>query len=132
MRLHRSYAVALACLLVGCYYYRVDVPDSAAAPATTLYEGEVVWSLAWGLAQEVPDVKCFVPLNPQTPGAPADTLHLPVAEVRVSSNFAFTLLTVVTLGFVAPAKVEWKCAKPQMQGSTITIPPIPPPPADSR
>jgi hypothetical protein len=35
-----------------------------------------------------------------------------VEEVTVSTNFAFDLLTVVSLGTVSPATVEWRCAKP--------------------
>jgi hypothetical protein len=30
----------------------------------------------------------------------------------VSSNFGFTLLTVVTLGFWSPIELQWHCAKP--------------------
>jgi hypothetical protein len=36
-----------------------------------------------------------------------------VAEATVSSNFAFALLTIVSLGFAAPASVEWRCGKDQ-------------------
>ena len=41
MRPDRFCAAAFAGLLAaGCYYYRVDVPDSAAAPANFIVSGE--------------------------------------------------------------------------------------------
>ena len=81
----------------GCWYHRVDVPS----PVTkaTEYESAVYWSFFWGAVQhEEPVRNC----NGQA-----------LAEVRVSSNLAFALLTVATLGLVAPETVAWRCAKPQ-------------------
>ncbi len=61
-------------------------------------KGEVVWSIAWGIVQQQPTVdNC----NEQA-----------LAEVHTSTNFAFVLLTVVSLGFASPQRVEWTCAPP--------------------
>jgi hypothetical protein len=119
MNAHTRAAAALLCwsLAVGCYHYRAGVTEAAAPRATDHYTGEVVWSLAWGLLQETPVVNCDVPL------AGTDTLKLPVAEVRVSTNLGFVLITVATLGFAAPARVEWKCAKAKPEGGEVPVPP---------
>lgn len=110
---------ALLCWLfaVGCYHYRAGVTEAAAPRRTDSYTGEVVWSLAWGLLQETPVVNCDIPL------AGTDTLKLPVAEVRVSTNLGFVLVTLATLGFAAPARVEWKCAKAKSEGGVVPLPP---------
>jgi hypothetical protein len=88
--------VLAAALLPGCtYHYRVRAPGKT---GSTLPKGEVVWALAWGLVQEVPKVdNC----NDQA-----------LAEVHQTSNFAFALITVLTLGFASPQKVEWICDTP--------------------
>jgi len=97
-----KFSVAAVCCLVligsgGCYHYRVAPPKTA--PATEPMH-ETVWSLVWGLSQE----------EVQPPNCPPGT---GVAEATVSSNFAFALLTIVSLGFAAPASVEWRCGKDQ-------------------
>src|SRR3954470_24743076 len=35
-----------------------------------------------------------------------------IDEVKVTTNFGYSLLNVVTLGIVSLVKVEWKCHKP--------------------
>ena len=112
-------SVAVLCWLAaaGCYHYRAAVSEAAAPRAADRYTGEVVWSLAWGMVQETPIVNCDIPL------AGTDTLKLPVAEVRVSTNLGFVLVTLATLGFAAPARVEWKCAKAKPEGGVIPLPP---------
>jgi hypothetical protein len=95
----------LGLLVTGCYHYRTEAPGVAGIPGTD-YEGEVVWSLAWGLVQE----------NPQPPACN----NQPLSEVRVTSNFAFSLLTILSLGFASPAQVEWKCAKPRPGTGTLS------------
>jgi hypothetical protein len=32
-------------------------------------------------------------------------------EVRVTTNFGYAVLTVVTLGIWSPMEIEWRCAK---------------------
>jgi hypothetical protein len=120
MNLRTRAAAAAFCLLsaTGCYHYRAAVSEAAAPRATDHYTGEVVWSLAWGMVQETPIVNCDIP-----PRVGTDTLKLPVAEVRVSTNLGFVLVTLATLGFAAPARVEWKCAKEKPTPGLITVPP---------
>jgi hypothetical protein len=95
---HRLAVGCLSLLLglqTGCYHYRVageEVPVGSEAKQTTL------WSSLWGTRQQNIDTG-------QT------CLNNPTAEVTMSSNFGYALLTVLSLGFVAPIDVEWKCAK---------------------
>ena len=94
-------------LLSGCYYYRAQAPG-AAGRGVTDYEGEVVWSLAWGLAQT----------NPRVANCQGQAL----AEVRTTNNFGYVLLTVVTLGFVSPQRVDWRCASPTPSEGGLRVP----------
>jgi len=87
--------LALIVLVSGCWYHRIEV-GSPVAKATE-YQGAVAWSLVWGAVQNDP--------------VPDNCNGQALAEVKVASNFGFALLTVVTLGLVAPERVEWKCAK---------------------
>ena len=95
---HRLAVGCLSLLLglqTGCYHYRVsgeEVPVGSEAKQSTL------WSSLWGTRQQNIDTG-------QT------CLNNPTAEVTMSSNFGYALLTVLSLGFVAPIDVEWKCAK---------------------
>ena len=95
----------LGLLTTGCYHYRTEAPGGASIPGTD-YEGEVVWSLVWGLVQENPSITTC---NNQ-----------PLSEVRMTSNFGFSLLTILSLGFASPALVEWKCAKPRPGTGTLS------------
>jgi hypothetical protein len=89
--------LATVFLITGCYTVRVEAP-APVSPGVTEYKGEVLWSLFWGFKQEVPRVD-----NCRGQG---------MSEVKNSSNFGFTLLTVLTLGFASPTRMEWKCAPP--------------------
>lgn len=93
----RSSFVGLGVLLglcAGCYHYRVS--PTHVAPATEP-RTEVLWSFAWGAVQQWIE--------------PENCPQVGLAEVTVSTHFGFTLLTVLSLGFVAPATVTWRCAK---------------------
>lgn len=89
---------ALLLLGSGCFHYRLAPVTTAGEPLppATEPQSETVWSLFWGFDQ--PQVN---PANCQGNG---------VAEVTTTTNLGYTLLTVVTLGIVAPAEVEWRCA----------------------
>ena len=95
---HRLVVGCLSLLLgvqTGCYHYRVsgeDVPVGSEAKQATL------WSSLWGTRQQ----------NIHTGQT---CLSNPTAEVTMSSNFGYALLTVFSFGLVAPIDVEWKCAK---------------------
>jgi hypothetical protein len=102
LRGHLSLTVVLCLILAqGCYTYRLQAPGQYGVAT----KGEVVWSLAWGLIQEQPRIdNC----NNQA-----------IAEVTVRSNLAFEIITVATLGFASPKKIEWKCAPPQPSEGVI-------------
>jgi hypothetical protein len=91
-------ALLFLTLAPGCAHYRVQAPGAAGAGATEP-EGEVLWSLAWGIVQEQPRVD-----NCQDQA---------LAEVTQSTNLGFALVSVLTLGIAMPQRVEWRCAKAQ-------------------
>lgn len=98
-----STALLAALLLGGCYRYRTHAPEVIDG---TTPRSETVWSLAWGLAQEQPDVN-----NCRGQG---------LADVTVADNFGYTLITVLTLGFASPKRVEWTCAPPGVSDGDLT------------
>ena len=97
--------------LGGCYAHRVSVigtdPGGTNGPATD-YEGTIAWSFLWGVAEKVP-----IPSNCQ---------GQPLTEVKASSNLAFDLLSVVTLGAVVPVRMDWLCARPTPTEGEFPIP----------
>jgi hypothetical protein len=102
--LHLALTLAMASTGTACYTYRVEVP-SPVSPGVTEYKGEVLWSLFWGLKQEVPNVD-----NCRKQG---------MSEVKVRSNLGFALITILTLGIASPLRAEWKCAPPTPATGTI-------------
>lgn len=96
--LHRATLVILLLSMQSCYHYRVTT--SRFDPATG-YQKRTAHSFFWGLVQQnVVATNC-------------DTLNLKsLDEVRVTSNFGYSLLTVATLGIWSPVQIEWKCPKP--------------------
>jgi hypothetical protein len=90
---------SLGLCLCGCYHYRLSPvgPNGVRLPLATEPEDETVWSFFWGISQ--PEVR---PHTCQGNG---------LAEVTATTNLGFSLLTVVTLGIVAPAQLQWRCAK---------------------
>ncbi|MEO6135274.1 MAG: hypothetical protein ABIP35_08985 [Ginsengibacter sp.] len=59
---------------------------------------KTTWSFLWGLVQP----KDIIPH--------CDERSNHMNKVTVKNNYAFALLTVVTLGIVMPQKIEWCCA----------------------
>ena len=85
-------------LVQSCYHYRVSTSNF---DPSTGYNKKTVHSLFWGLAQE------------NVTATDCDSLKInSVDEVRITTNFGYALITVVTLGIWCPMEVEWKCAKP--------------------
>ena len=83
----------------GCYHYRVmpKNPD----PGDEVHPKKTMHSFLWGLAQSPPNgvvTECTEP----------DAL----AEVAMTTNAGYLLLSVVTLGIWVPMEVEWQCAPP--------------------
>jgi hypothetical protein len=94
----------LVVTVTGCFTHRI-APSGPAGIGATEYERACVWSLFWGLIQQDPAVdNC----NGQ-----------PLAEVRASTNLAYALVTVLTLGIAAPQEVAWRCARAQPTSATF-------------
>jgi hypothetical protein len=106
-----SRAAAAALLLLvsgtGCYHYHVLSPEFD--PATEP-QRKTVHSLAWGLANKPGNVFA-------TNCEASDALD----QVSVTSNFGYSFITAVTLGFWAPLQVEWRCAKPPQEEGFIGL-----------
>ncbi|MGH2348608.1 MAG: hypothetical protein ACRDFT_03975 [bacterium] len=100
-----------AVLLSGCWYHRVLVPSPVTAAAE---ETRTYWSFLWRSTRVTPALTCIEPS---------------FKEVVVRSNWGFGLLTVATLGLVAPVRVEQHCARPVIVdevASPDTAPSAPP------
>ena len=67
---------------------------------------KTIHTLAWGLVAENAVADC----------AKSKAMD----EVRVNSNFGYSLVNVATLGFWSPITVEWKCSPPREQSRTTT------------
>jgi len=83
--------------LQSCYHYRVL--GTYNDPSTD-YQEKVLWSYCWGLVNK--------PQQFVVPNCDKSSLD----EVRITTTFGQSLLTVATLGVVCPIKVQWKCHKP--------------------
>ncbi|MBI3218414.1 MAG: hypothetical protein HYZ44_02785 [Bacteroidetes bacterium] len=96
-------------LTQGCYHYRVA---SAKFDPSTNYQKKRVDSFFWGAAQKRTNAIDVVTAN-------CDSLNInKIDEVRVTTNYGYALITVVTLGIWCPIQIEWKCAKPcEREGS---------------
>jgi Bor protein len=86
-------------IIQSCYHYRVL--NTRNDPGTE-YRDTVMRSYFWGLINK--------PQNFHVPNCTDSCAALD--EVVFSKNFGQSLLTVITVGIVAPVKVEWKCHKP--------------------
>ena len=105
--------IALALMLSlnqGCYHYRVS---SANFDPSTSYTKKTVHSYLWGSVQKRTNGIDVVAAN-------CDSLKInKLDEVRVTTNFGYAVITVVTLGIWCPVQIEWKCAKPCARVGTI-------------
>lgn len=102
-------AVVLAVLLAstpGCYHYRVAAAGPAGANPSTFPQSATLHAVLWGLGQD----QTLEHVCAQDEA---------LAHVRTTSNFGYTLLTVVTLGIWAPVQVEYACANPTPAPGTI-------------
>lgn len=87
-------------LNAGCYHYRVASHNLAVASTPPR---QTLWSTVWGLRQQNIDTD-------------ATCVGNPIAEVTTSTHVGYVLLTMLSLGFVAPVQVEWKCATDRTPG----------------
>ena len=113
-KLYCSKISVLLCLLAAmfqfssCYTYRVATQAQAGTEASNTVTAHAFF---WGLLQK-----------------PADYIHTPVcdslgvngmSQVTIKTNFAYSLITVATLGIWSPMKVQWKCSKPSKKTGTL-------------
>jgi hypothetical protein len=101
--------VVLAVLLAstqGCYHYQVAAAGPAGANPSTFPQSTTLHAVFWGLVQDQALTRVC-------------TQDEALARVRTTSNFGYTLLTVVTLGLWAPVQVEYACANPTPATGTI-------------
>ncbi|MDJ1500754.1 hypothetical protein [Xanthocytophaga agilis] len=95
--------VLLCYSLQSCYHYRIA--SAHYDPATT-YHHKTVHSFFWGAVQKRTNGIDVVATN-------CDSLNIhSLDEVRVTTSFGYSLITVASLGIWSPVKIEWKCAKP--------------------
>ncbi|MGE5527396.1 MAG: hypothetical protein ACM3Q9_01885 [Methanosarcina sp.] len=67
-------------------------------------------SFAWGLwRQDLPVTNCRL----------ANGQRLGIEEIRFGRSLRQTLITVLTLGIVAPMTVSWRCCRPPSQSGTL-------------
>jgi Bor protein len=90
----------------GCYHYQVAAAGPAGANPSTFPQSATLHAVLWGLVQD----QTLEQVCAQDEA---------LARVRTTSNFGYTLLTVVTLGIWAPVQVEYACANPTPAPGTI-------------
>ena len=97
-------AVAASLMLGGCAYHRLVVanPD----PGSELKQADST-ALGWGAAQRRTVADCPTNL---------------IDEVRFRQSFFESLVTVATLGLVAPAQVQYTCRKLETDEGTTEAP----------
>ena len=84
--------VATVVVTSGCYHYRLAMHGEG----VTEPHKKTMHALFWGLIQE----------NEFADNCLGQGIH----EVRVSTNFGYALVSVVTLGIWVPMDIEWTCA----------------------
>jgi hypothetical protein len=93
--------VAIVVLTEGCYHYRISMRGEAA----TEPHKKTMHALFWGLVQE----------NQFADNCQGKGIH----EVRVSTNFGYVLVSVVTVGIWVPMDIEWSCAREAPPDSSV-------------
>jgi hypothetical protein len=78
-------------------------------PGTEL-KSKTLLSFAWGLwRQDLPVTNCRL----------SNGQRLGIEEIRVGRSLPQMLITLVTLGLVAPIRVSWRCCRPPSQSGTL-------------
>lgn len=121
----RLLRVSMAALFVGgtgCYQYHLTAPEPD--PLVTSCQ-RTVHALAWGLiTRDTKATYCEQTTVPDSVVTACEQSNA-IDHVRVSSNFGYTLLTVLTLGFWSPMQLRWQCAKPVEPPGEIGGAPLP-------
>jgi len=81
----------------GCYSYSVEIPDSG--PINEYRETDITASSSvWGLVEDDPVIA------KRCEGEALD-------QVRITNNYGYALLTVLSLGLWSPMDVNYRCAE---------------------
>src|SRR5688500_15481868 len=76
----------------------------------TEWKSKTLKSFAWGLwRQDLPITNCRL----------ANGQRLGIEELRIGRSWPQILLTLLTLGFVAPTRVSWRCCRPMSQSGSL-------------
>jgi hypothetical protein len=76
----------------------------------TEWKSRTLKSFAWGLwRQDLPVTNCRL----------ANGQRLGIEEIRIGRTFPQVLITLLTLGLVAPARVSWRCCRPPSQSGVL-------------
>ena len=76
----------------------------------TEWESTTLKPFAWGLwRQDLPVTNCQL----------ANGQRLGIEEIRIQRSLPQMLITLLTLGFVAPVRVSWRCCRPPSQSGTL-------------
>jgi hypothetical protein len=76
----------------------------------TEWESRTLHSFAWGFwRQDLPVTNCRL----------ANGQRLGIEEIRIGRSLPQMLITLITLGFVAPARVSWRCCRPPSQSGIL-------------
>jgi hypothetical protein len=76
----------------------------------TEWESTTLKTFAWGLwRQDLPVTNCRL----------ANGQRLGIEEIRIEKSLPQMLITLLTLGFVAPVRVSWRCCRPPSQSGTL-------------
>jgi hypothetical protein len=105
--MYAIFFLASLLFLSSCYSYRIA---THAQPGTEISKPVIANVYFWGLLKK--------PVEIHTPIC--DSLEVNgVAEVTVTTNLGYALITVLTLGIWSPVKVQWKCSKPCQPTGTL-------------
>jgi hypothetical protein len=76
----------------------------------TEWRSTTLHSFAWGLwRQDLPVSNCRL----------ANGQRLGIEELRIGRSLPQMLITLLTLGIVAPTRVSWRCCRPQPPTGTL-------------
>ena len=76
----------------------------------TEWETRTLNSFLWGLwRQDLPITNCRL----------ANGQRLGIEEIRIGRSWPQLLITLLTLGLVAPVCVSWRCCRPPSQSGTL-------------
>lgn len=76
----------------------------------TEWHSQTLRSFAWGLWREdLPVTNCRL----------ANGQRIGIEQIRVERTLKQVLITLVTLGAVAPVQISWRCCRPPSQTGTL-------------